>query len=335
MSSSPPSSSAADDASMTHGQDAAASAAETVAAPLTRRARREAEAAETAAARTEVAARAPRAPRAAGRASTTPAVVASLGSAVAAAPARTVAAGRHVVANAARIAAVGGVMAVAASLAIGMTVPATSLMATASSETVDAAASATTSAPRVAVVAEAVDAAAVAPAPSRDSYTAGSSAALQMASYQAAGLGYAPGYVPTTGSIRWPFPYSTTMSSGFGEYRGDSIHTGLDFNPGIGSPVQSIAAGTVISAGWGPTSALGYYVVVQHEINGELIESTYAHMIDGSSSLAPGQSIPVGTIVGEVGNTGLSTGPHLHLIIKVNGVAVDPYEWLSTNATNK
>jgi len=321
VSSSPSSSRAADDASMT---DASHPAAAIDAVPLSRRARREAEALAIASV-----------PRTVRGASAVPGLVSSLGSAVAAAPGRTVAAGRHVVANAARIAAVGGVMAVAASLAIGMTVPATSLMATASSEVVDEVAVAEAAAPRVGVVAEAVDAAAVPAAPTRDSYTGGSTAALQMASYQAAGLGYAPGYVPTTGSIRWPFPYSTTMSSGFGEYRGDSIHTGLDFNPGIGSPVQSIAAGIVISAGWGPTSALGYYVVIQHEINGELVESTYAHMLDGSSDLAPGQSVPVGTIVGDVGTTGLSTGPHLHLIIKVNGTPVDPYEWLTTNATNR
>lgn len=234
-----------------------------------------------------------------------------------------------------RILTVGGVMSVAAGLAIGTTIPSSALQATASSQTVDVTVEATEAQKPVGIVADSVDAASV-PAPAaRDTYVGGSSAALQMASYQSAGLGYAPGYVPTHGSIRWPFSYSTTMSSGFGEYRGDSIHTGLDFNPGIGAPIQSIAAGIVISAGWGPTSALGYYVVVQHDINGQLIESTYAHMLDGSSALSPGQVIPVGEIVGQVGNTGLSTGPHLHLIIKVNGTPVDPYEWLTVNASNR
>ena len=234
-----------------------------------------------------------------------------------------------------RVAVVGGVMAITAGLVIGTTIPSSVLLATASTDIVEATAEVAAQTERVGVVADSVDAASV-PAPAaRDTYVGGSSAALQMASYQSAGLGYAPGYIPTTGSIRWPFPYSTTMSSGYGEWRGDSIHTGLDFNPGSGSPIQSIAAGIVISAGWGPTSALGYYVVVQHDINGQLIESTYAHMIDGSSSLSPGQVIAVGETIGQVGTTGLSTGPHLHLIIKVNGTAVDPYEWLTTNATNK
>lgn len=226
-------------------------------------------------------------------------------------------------------------MAVAAGLAIGTTIPSSALQATASSQTVDATIEASAEQRPVGVVADSVDAASVPTPAARDSYVGGSSAALQMASYQSAGLGYAPGYVPTHGSIRWPFEYSTTMSSGFGELRGDSIHTGLDFNPGQGAAIQAIAAGIVISAGWGPTSALGYYVVVQHDINGQLIESTYAHMIDGSSSLTPGQVIPVGETIGQVGTTGLSTGPHLHLIIKVDGTAVDPYEWLTTNATNK
>ena len=234
-----------------------------------------------------------------------------------------------------RAAVVAGVMAITAGLAIGTTIPSSVLQATASTDIGEVTAEADAQTERVGVVAESVDAASV-PAPAaRDTYVGGSTAAVQMASYQSAGLGYAPGYVPTSGSIRWPFPYSTTMSSGFGEWRGDSIHTGLDFNPGVGSPVQSIAAGIVISAGWGPPSALGYYVVVQHEINGQLVESTYAHLLDGSSPLAPGQVIPVGEMIGNVGTTGLSTGPHLHLIVKVNGVAVDPYEWLTVNASNK
>ncbi len=140
--------------------------------------------------------------------------------------------------------------------------------------------------------------------------------------------------MPTTGSIRWPFPYSVPMSSGYGEARGDGIHTGTDFNPGVGSEISAIADGVVTWVGWNPNYAFGYFVTIQHNVNGQTVESLYAHMIDGSSPLSPGQTVAAGDLVGSVGNTGLSTGPHLHLRLQVEGSPVDAYAWLSEHATN-
>lgn len=244
---------------------------------------------------------------------------------------------RDLLGQARRAVAAGGVMMAAAALAIGMTVPPTALSATAPSAADEPtiAEPAATEPPSV-QVAIAGPAKPVATAPAeRDAWTGDSSAALQMAAFQASGFGYAPGFIPTTGSIRWPFPVSASMSSGFGEYRGDSTHNGLDFNPGIGSPIQAIADGVVTWVGWKSNYGYGYYATVEHVINGVTVESLYGHMIDGSSPLVIGQTISVGDTIGLVGNTGYSTGPHLHLEIRVSGTPVDPYYWLTENATNR
>ena len=79
-------------------------------------------------------------------------------------------------------------------------------------------------------------------------------------------------------------------------------------------------------------SGTGNHVVVDHAINGQRVQSVYAHMRYGSIRVAEGQQMKVGDILGLVGNTGESTGPHLHLEIHLDGVPVDPFAWLKANA---
>jgi murein DD-endopeptidase MepM/ murein hydrolase activator NlpD len=113
------------------------------------------------------------------------------------------------------------------------------------------------------------------------------------------------------------------------------FHHGVDFNPGEGYPIQSIADGvvtTVSNGNAGNYSALGWYVTVSHVINGEKIESTYAHMLSGSIQVKLGQKVRVGDILGQVGSTGASTGAHLHFQLVVDSVMVDPWPWLVANA---
>jgi murein DD-endopeptidase MepM/ murein hydrolase activator NlpD len=76
----------------------------------------------------------------------------------------------------------------------------------------------------------------------------------------------------------------------------------------------------------------GTHVVISHIINGQKVQSTYAHMIVGSPMVAVGQAVTVGQPLGLVGSTGASTGAHLHLGITVNGSFVDPVAWLKANA---
>lgn len=106
-------------------------------------------------------------------------------------------------------------------------------------------------------------------------------------------------------------------------------HQGVDFLPGLGTPVLAIADGVVTQIGE-PSGALGVHVVIQHTIDGETVFSTYSHMGLGTMHLAVGQAISRGDVVGNVGSTGESTGPHLHFqILDAGGTPIDPLAWLA------
>lgn len=138
-----------------------------------------------------------------------------------------------------------------------------------------------------------------------------------------------------TGNIRWPFPTAVPISSGFGDRVApcrycSSDHRGVDFTPGNGSPIFVIADGVVTSAEYG--GGYGQFVYVEHTINGQSTVTVYAHMQRGSSPLRVGEEVRVGDFIGLVGNTGTSTGPHLHFEVRINGEYVDPFAWLKENA---
>ena len=151
------------------------------------------------------------------------------------------------------------------------------------------------------------------------------------ASSAQAGAGGSGGF-----DVRWPFASPSPVSSGFGPRKApcggcSSNHRGLDFNPGNGTQIQAIAGGVVRSA-VSSDSGLGVHVVIEHEIDGAEVTSTYAHMQFGSLTLRKGQVVAAGDPVGRVGNTGASTGAHLHFEIAVGGQQVDPYAWLKAFA---
>lgn len=138
-----------------------------------------------------------------------------------------------------------------------------------------------------------------------------------------------------TGNIRWPFPVAVPISSGFGDRVApcrycSSNHRGVDFTPGNGNPIFAVADGVVAVAEFG--GGYGQYLYIEHEINGKTITSVYAHMQRGSSPWRVGDTVRVGDFIGAVGNTGTSTGPHLHFEIRINGEYVDPFTWLKANA---
>lgn len=139
-----------------------------------------------------------------------------------------------------------------------------------------------------------------------------------------------------TGAVRWPFPTAVPISSGFGNRVApcrscSSYHQGLDFNPGAGTPIFAIADGTVLQSE--RSGGFGQHAIIEHVINGQRVISTYAHMTGGSSPLVPGQQVSAGDLVGTVGNTGVSTGAHLHLEIRIDDTTVDPFRWLRENAS--
>lgn len=134
-----------------------------------------------------------------------------------------------------------------------------------------------------------------------------------------------------TSAVQWPF-VSSPISSDFGARsapcRGcSSYHNGLDFTPGAGTPIAAMSAGVVREVNHS-TSGLGTHVIIDHQIDGQLVSSVYGHMQAGSTTVVPGQTVNVGTPVGLVGNTGASTGAHLHFEVHVQGAPTDPFAWL-------
>ena len=114
-------------------------------------------------------------------------------------------------------------------------------------------------------------------------------------------------------------PISGIITTRFGS-RGYG-HRGLDVAAPSGTPIKAAAGGTVTTAGW--NNSYGYMLIVSH---GNGVQTVYAHC---SQLIAKnGQSVAQGQVIGKVGSTGYSTGPHLHFEIRVNGVLQDPQNYI-------
>ena len=126
--------------------------------------------------------------------------------------------------------------------------------------------------------------------------------------------------VVSSGSGVLDWPVSGPVTSGFG-LRWGRMHEGIDIAVAEGTPVRAAGAGTVIYAGW--MGGYGNLVVVDH---GNGLSTAYAH--NSSLGVGVGQSVTAGQVVSYSGNTGNSTGPHVHFEVRVNGSAVDPLGYL-------
>ena len=115
-------------------------------------------------------------------------------------------------------------------------------------------------------------------------------------------------------------PINGTITSRFGS-RSRGLHTGLDIANSTGTPIKAAAAGVVTYAGY--KGSYGYMVVISH---GNGVETYYAHC--SRLYVSAGDSVSQGTVIAAVGSTGNSTGPHLHLEVRVNGVAKNPQNYL-------
>nr|WP_321459275.1 peptidoglycan DD-metalloendopeptidase family protein [uncultured Cohaesibacter sp.] len=125
--------------------------------------------------------------------------------------------------------------------------------------------------------------------------------------------------------INHPLP-SGHLSSKFGIRKDPfldrmSMHSGIDVADTYGAPIRSAGSGTVTYSG--PRTGYGIMVEVNH---GNGVISRYAHMSKALSQV--GEKVTTGTILGKVGSTGRSTGPHLHFETRVGGKAVNPYSFL-------
>jgi murein DD-endopeptidase MepM/ murein hydrolase activator NlpD len=122
------------------------------------------------------------------------------------------------------------------------------------------------------------------------------------------------------------------LSSGFGMrihpiYKVKKMHPGIDFAAPIGTPVYATADGTVILADV-KFSGYGKQLMIDHGFG---YKTRYAHMHD--FAVVKGQHVKRGDLIGYVGNTGLSTAPHLHYEVFINGQAVDPVHYFFNDLT--
>lgn len=147
----------------------------------------------------------------------------------------------------------------------------------------------------------------------------------------AADDGYQPGGGSSTvmisgnGRLSHPIP-GAYITSGFGNRvaptaGATSRHDGIDYGAGTGTPIYAADSGTVITAQY--NSARGYYVVINH---GNGMQTWYQHC--SAMYVSVGQKVSKGQNIAAVGSTGIVTGPHLHFEVHVNGVPVNPQNYL-------
>lgn len=119
-------------------------------------------------------------------------------------------------------------------------------------------------------------------------------------------------------------PISGIITSRFGSISKvrSSAHTGLDISAAQGTPIKAAASGTVVSSGR-DSHGYGNMVVISH---GNGVQTYYAHCY--TLNVTAGQQVSQGQTIATVGSTGNSTGPHLHLEVRVNGVAYNPQRYV-------
>lgn len=126
---------------------------------------------------------------------------------------------------------------------------------------------------------------------------------------------------PLWDAVGFALPLNAKLSSPFGAYRTlnetmQTRHTGWDQRAAVGTPIKSVAAGAVVFAG--RLDIRGHYVMIDH---GRGVYSGYAHFSE--THVARGQRIAAGQVIGMSGNSGRSSGPHLHWEMSVNGEWID------------
>jgi murein DD-endopeptidase MepM/ murein hydrolase activator NlpD len=132
-------------------------------------------------------------------------------------------------------------------------------------------------------------------------------------------LAGAPGPI-RRGSGRFIWPIDGTFTSPFG-YRWGRLHAGIDIADPIGTPIRAADGGTVQIASW--QGGYGNYTCIGH---GGGVSTCYGHQ--SQIGVHVGQNVDQGQVIGLVGSTGHSTGPHLHFEVRINGEPQDPMGYL-------
>ncbi len=127
-----------------------------------------------------------------------------------------------------------------------------------------------------------------------------------------------PMSAPSAAGLIWPL--DGLLTSGFG-YRWGRMHEGIDIAVAEGTPIRAASDGTVILASY--NGGYGNYTCIDH---GSGLSTCYAHQ--SAFGVTSGQQVSQGQVIGYSGNTGSSTGPHLHFEVRINGAAQDPMGYL-------
>jgi murein DD-endopeptidase MepM/ murein hydrolase activator NlpD len=137
------------------------------------------------------------------------------------------------------------------------------------------------------------------------------------------GMPLPAGPMPSPSAAGFIWPLEGTVTSGFG-YRWGRMHEGIDISVAEGTPIRAAASGTVIlMQSEYESGGYGNYTCVDH---GGGLSTCYAHQSSFATSV--GAQVSQGDVIGLSGNTGNSTGPHLHFEVRINGVATDPLGYL-------
>jgi murein DD-endopeptidase MepM/ murein hydrolase activator NlpD len=123
---------------------------------------------------------------------------------------------------------------------------------------------------------------------------------------------------PVIGEVDMSSPFGMRMDPFLGR---PAVHTGIDLRGEIGEPVRATATGRVSIAG--REGGYGNMVEINH---GNGLATRYGHL--SQIDVKVGQTVRIGEVIGRIGSTGRSTGPHLHYETRVNGEAIDPQKFL-------
>ena len=123
---------------------------------------------------------------------------------------------------------------------------------------------------------------------------------------------------PVIGEVDMSSPFGMRMDPFMGR---PAIHTGIDLRGDIGEPARATATGKVTIAG--REGGYGNMVEINH---GNGLATRYGHL--SKIDVKVGQLVRIGEVIGQIGSTGRSTGPHLHYETRINGEAVDPQKFL-------
>ncbi|WP_157729624.1 murein hydrolase activator EnvC family protein [Tumebacillus algifaecis] len=131
-----------------------------------------------------------------------------------------------------------------------------------------------------------------------------------------------------SGPFSWPVPSGGVITSNWGNridpFTGQRAgHNGMDIAANTGTDISAAQGGIVITAGW--VTGFGNCIIIDH---GGDLWTLYGHLMNGGVLVSVGQQVGQGQIIGKMGSTGRSTGPHLHFGVYQNGKDIDPYTYL-------